>query len=237
MYHSKTEHYLPEDKNPMNLQINNLLEFTETNQMKINKLKTKIMLFNRSRSLDFQPNIQLESELLEVVEESKILGVIMSSDMKWKKHIDYIRKKCFTKMWSIRRMKEIGASTEEMLDVFSLQIRCLTEMGCPAWNGSTTIKDKNKLEAIQKTALRIILGDKYGSYQKALETLKLHQLDKRRELISKRFARNIERSPKFSNWLTKAPRTNRYTKKYYVPKARTTIYQKSPLFYLTNLLN
>ena len=126
--------------------------------MKVNKEKTKIMLINRASSLDFQPNIKLETELLDVVEESKILGIIMSSDLKWNKHIDYIRKKCFKKMWSIRRMKEIGATNEEMLDVYFLQIRCLTEMGCPAWNGSLTISDRNKLEAIQKTALKIILG-------------------------------------------------------------------------------
>ena len=129
-------------------------------------------------------------------------------------------------MWSIRRMKEIGASNEEMLDVFCLQIRCLTEMGCPAWNGNLTLNDINKLEAIQKTAFKIILGDKYGSYQNALSTLKLPKLDKRHDLICKKFARNIERSPKFSKWLQSS-----------LPKTKTMIYKKSPLFYLTNLLN
>ena len=52
VYHNQTEHYLPDEKNPMNEQINNLLEFTEINEMKINKDKTKVMLFNRATSLE-----------------------------------------------------------------------------------------------------------------------------------------------------------------------------------------
>ena len=133
-------------------------------------------------------------------------------------------------------MKEIGGSIQDMIDVFTLQIRCLAEIGCPSWNGALTQKDITKLESIQKVALRIMLGEQYKGYQNALNTLKLSRPDKRREAICKTFARKMERSSKFSNWLKKAPRINRFTQKYSLPNTRTMIYRKSPLFYLTNLL-
>ena len=175
VYHNRTEHYLPDEKNPMNEQINNLLEFTEINEMKINKYKTKVMLFNRATSLDFQSNILLESSPLDVVEETKILGIMLSSDLKWKKHVDFVRKKCLKKMWSIRRMKEIGGSIHDMIDVFTLQIRCLAEIGCPSWNGALTQKDITKLESIQKIALRIMLGEHLQRLSKCSQYIKTFQ--------------------------------------------------------------
>ena len=171
-----------------------------------------------------------------MVEETKILGIMLSSDLKWKKHVEFVRKKCLKKMWSLRRMKEIGGSNEDMIDVFTLQIRCLAEIGCPSWNGALTQKDITKLESIQKVALRIMLGERYKGYENALKTLNLSRLDKRRETICKKFARKMERSSKFANWLKKAPRINRFTQKYSLPNTRTMTYRKSPLFYLTNLL-
>ena len=237
VFHSKTQYILPDDKNPMIPQIKNLSEFAEENQMKVNQNKTKIMLFNRGRSYDFQPTIYLNDSLLEVVDDSKLLGIMISSDLKWNRHVNYIRGKCLSKMWTIRRMKEIGGSIEDMLDVFRLQIRCLPEKGCPVYNGSLTQKDIKGLEGIQKTALKLILGYNYKGYDNALSQLKLDRLDVRRDQICKKFARKIEKSEKFSSWLLKTQRNTRNNKRYNLPNTRTEAYRRSPLFYLASLLN
>ena len=51
--------------------------------MKINYKKTKTMLFNPCTSLDFMPNLDLGGHELELVEEMKLLGLMITSDMKW----------------------------------------------------------------------------------------------------------------------------------------------------------
>ena len=203
VFHSRTGHSLPSTNNPMIPQLNNLSEFTKTNGMKINKEKTKVMLFNRARSMDFQPTLKLEDKLLEVVEEIKLLGVIVSSDLKWNKNIKHVKKKCFTRFWMLRRMKEIGATRNDMLEVFELQIRYLTEIGCPAWNGSLLVKDDKELERIQKTAVKIILGNTYIGYENALNTLKIP--NKRREKICLKFAKRLGKSTTYSGWFLKTP--------------------------------
>ena len=91
-YHSRTEHVLPTENNPMIPQLQHITNFASENQMKINKEKTKVMLFSRSKSMDFQPVLYLEDKLLEVVEEIKLLGIIFSSDLKWKKNIRFMKK-------------------------------------------------------------------------------------------------------------------------------------------------
>ena len=118
-----------------------------------------------------------------------------------------------------------------------VQIRCLAEQGCPAWNGALTIKNVEDLERLQKVALRIILGSSYPGYKKALELLDLPTLKERRLHLCINFARKTSKNPKYSAWFTKTTSNTRTSKPYIEHYARTEIYRKSPIFYLTELLN
>ena len=61
--------------------------------MKINSSKSKVMLFNTSKINDFMPEVILDGENnLDVVEEFKLLGVVLRSDLKWISHTEYICK-------------------------------------------------------------------------------------------------------------------------------------------------
>ena len=50
--------------------------------MKLNFKKTKLMVFNNAKSMDFMPDFSIEGNNIEVVEEMKVLGLIIRSDMK-----------------------------------------------------------------------------------------------------------------------------------------------------------
>ena len=49
--------------------------------MKINLKKTKVMLFISCNSIDFMPDLFIDNKELEVVEEMRLLGLIVRSDM------------------------------------------------------------------------------------------------------------------------------------------------------------
>ena len=52
--------------------------------MKIYKTKTKIKIFNQATSVDILPKVNMNNDrILEVVEDMKVLGVMIRSDMKW----------------------------------------------------------------------------------------------------------------------------------------------------------
>ena len=57
-------------------------EYADVNEMKINYKKTKIMLFNPCTSIAFVPEVRLDNHDIEVVEEIRLLGLIINSDMK-----------------------------------------------------------------------------------------------------------------------------------------------------------
>ena len=87
--------------------------------MKINQAKTKVMLFNQSRTIDVLPALVInEDTQLETVDEIKLLGVIVRNDMKWHSNTRQIISKCYSRMWMLRNLKKYGANEEQMFETY-----------------------------------------------------------------------------------------------------------------------
>ena len=103
-------------------------------------------------------------------------------------------------------------------------------------------ENSDAIERVQKTALAIILSPDYRSYDEALEITKLEKLDKRRIALSLNFAKKAIKHPEHSKWFSKQDAsTNVQTRAFKPPykpvQARTNRLLKSPVPYLTQLLN
>ena len=85
--------------------------------MEINYGKTKLMVFNPGKIRDFFPRFPVNNDELEVVEEIKLLGVIIRNDLSWEPNTDYIIKRANKKLWSLSRLKKLGAQTCDLIDV------------------------------------------------------------------------------------------------------------------------
>ena len=82
MLHVRTGHALIQGSSRVFKQIEEVKHYARTNDMKINSRKTKLMLFNSCTSIDFMPSITFDTDdEIQLVEEMKILGVVISSDM------------------------------------------------------------------------------------------------------------------------------------------------------------
>ena len=117
VYHSRTEHILPSLKNILVPELERIVNFTETNKMKLNTKKTSIIMFNRSKTKDFQPEFYINDELLNVVESVKLVGVMLSSDLKWDRNVHYMCQKAQKRLWMLRRIKDLGGSKQDLLCV------------------------------------------------------------------------------------------------------------------------
>ena len=56
------------------------------------------MFFNFSREKQFSTNIKLNNETIETVNETKLIGTIITSDLKWNKNTDNIVKETTKRM-------------------------------------------------------------------------------------------------------------------------------------------
>ena len=221
--------------------------------MKINEEKCKIMIFNSSRKYDFTPKLTLSDmgsnqKYLEVVESYKLLGLIVRSDMRWIDNTSQMCQKGYKRLWMIRRLKGLGASVEELKDVYIKQVRSVLELAVPAWQPGLTKYEGKQIERVQKCALSIILGKDYISYDLAREKMSIETLSDRRFKLCENFAMKAAKSKRFKHWFSESEvvqnnsniRTRSRKEKllplYKNVPTRTCKYKRSPLPFLTNML-
>ena len=71
-------------------------KWTEENYMKLNKEKSKEMIISFAKNCNFRntiPNIKIDGMDVEQVDHAKLLGVTISHDLSWNKHVENIVKK------------------------------------------------------------------------------------------------------------------------------------------------
>ena len=239
-YHNRTEHIIQHKESKLYKQVENIVNYTKENEMKINKSKTKVMLFNTKTSKDFTPDIVIEDKQIEVVEKLKLLGVIISNDLKWDENTEYITKRGYNKLWVLRRLRLNGANKNELRDIYCKHVRSVLEYAAVVWHPGLTLENTTSIERVQKSALAIILGKDYLSYENALARLDIEKLSTRREVLCKKFALKALKSEKYSSWFVteeKTYNTRRKVNKLKPTQTRTARFNKSTIPYLTNLIN
>ena len=243
-FHAKTGHVLPVERSLVYRQLLKTVEYAGQNEMMINYKKTKAMVFNPCISVDFMPDLRLEDHELEVVDEIRLLGIIVRSDLKWSSNTENLIERAYKKLWIIRRLKNLGATQVDLVEIYTKLIRSVLELAVPAWQGAITQQERINIERVQKSAAHIILGEDYCSYRVALKLLQLDSLESRRDKLSLNFAKKAEKHSKFKSWFkltnSKGPdRKDKYKDKdkYININAKHSRLAKSPLGFLTKMLN
>ena len=158
--------------------------------MKLNKNKSNIMIFNYTQNYQFGLNLKLDEKTIDVVQETKLLGTIVTDDLKWSKNTDFLVKRANARMRILHKIVSFNTTVEDLITVYIMYVRSILEQSCQVWHPMLTQENIEDLERVQKSALRIILQDKYSTYEEALEKLMLSKLSVRREKLCVKFAKN-----------------------------------------------
>ena len=140
----------------------------------------------------------------------------------------------------LTKLKYVGVCVDDLLDIYILFIRSVTEYCAVAFHSRLTIEESNKLERIQRTCLKVILGDLYVDYNSALEECGLQTLYERREKRCLDFALKCLKHPTNSRLFPPNPSQGhdvRKSEKFSVNFARTSSYRDSAVPYCQRLLN
>ena len=84
------------NKNTINNEINNIYQWLCSNKLSLNGSKTKYMYFHTSNSIVIYPKLKINNFPTDRVTDFKFLGLVISSNLKWNKHIDHISIKVIT---------------------------------------------------------------------------------------------------------------------------------------------
>ena len=216
-------------------------EWTVKQKMRINEKKTKNLIFNFTDNYQFMTRLSLNGQNVEVLNSTKLLGTIVSDDLRWDLNTSNIVKKANARMELLRRVASFGTSVEEMKDVYFLFVRSLLEQSATVWHSSLTEENISDLERVQKSAVKIILGDKYVGYKKSLIKLEMLSLSERREQLCLNFAQKCLKNAKTKSMFPENKKIHsmetRNEEKYLVQYANTERLRKSSIIYMQNLLN
>ena len=170
---------------PYRLRENRVNQWSIANNMNLNVKKTKEFIVS---FLKYQPSPQplmIDNQCLEMVQTTKLLGVYLTSDLKWTKHVTHICSKASKRLYALGLLKRNGVRSRDLQKVYCSFVRPILKYAYPVWHSSLSISLSYQIEYIQKRALRIILPNM--SYQERLSMLKLPTLAERRELLCMHF--------------------------------------------------
>ena len=237
IYHDRNGLTLQPANSILQRRLNDLVEYVEDHDMVLNTKKTKIIPFNFTRKYDFVPEYKLNHEVLEVVYQTKLLGVVCTSDCKWVQNTKYIVGKASSKLWFLRRLKTFGASVEALVDVYKLFVRSNLEFAVPLWAGAIKKREVRNIERVQRSALAIIFGSNYSSYEDRLDKLGLETLSDRRMELCKKFGTKMSADSRFSSLFPKGVSTRSGRTLIVAPTCNTQRFAQSAIPFLIHILN
>ena len=142
-FHERTGHILPPDNNLLQFYIHDTENFARENKLVINKKKTKVISFTKSRNWDFPPEFNFsDGSQIEYISDTKLVGLVVSQDLRWDKNTDYICSKARQKLWILRRLLKLDLVFNKMFDFYIKEICSILELAsCMAfWADATTIR-------------------------------------------------------------------------------------------------
>ena len=221
--------------------LNNISAWTAKQKMRLNHKKSNIMIFNFSRKNKFTTRLKMNDKILPVVKKTKILGTILTDDLKWDENSKDIIKRANFKLQMLRKATKFTNNKDDLKEIYISYIRSILEQSAVIWTGNLTEENKSDLERVQKNVLRVIFGDEYEHYNDSLEKLGICTLSERREKLTKKFAISCIENERTKNLFPLKKNLHQMSKrkseKFKVNKANTKRYMKSAVPSMQRLLN
>ena len=167
--------------------------WTNQNDMRLNSGKYKEMIigFSRNYSLTFgTQSVTIGEQVLKRVEHAKMLGVTISNNLTWSKHVDSLVSKVGKRVYMLYQLKRVGFSQNDLVYIYVAVIRPVLEYACPVWITSLPNYLSHAIEMIKKSVLRSIYPGLH--YDDILVIVSLQSLEKRRDNICKAYFNRLK---------------------------------------------
>ena len=198
-------------------------------------------LLSHFTNKQFITNIELDGEILETVNEQKLLGTIITSNLSWERNTMNLIKGANCAMKLLHSASKLTRKASDLKQIYTMFIRSRLETAVAVWHSGLTMEQSENLERVQKQAMRVIFKKQYSNYQNSLKTLKLDTLEIRRQKLNLKFAKGCLKidklRPMFPMNDIQHNMEKRNNEKFKVNHARTERYKNSTIPYLQRLLN
>ena len=120
--------------------------------MLLNKKKCNAMIFNFCRDYQFTSKILIENEEMEIVSQTKLLGVIVNNNLTWDDNTKYLVQRANSRLRLLHKLSSFSVPTEDLINIYILYIRSILEQSCQVWHSSLTLENWRERAAFQRSA-------------------------------------------------------------------------------------
>lgn len=127
--------------------------------LQISSSKSSLVIFTRKRIDPRSYSIEVKKSLINSVERTKFLGIILDYKLNGQSHINFLHSKGIKLLNIIKMLRGVwwGAHPSSLMTIYKMIIRASIEYGCFVFAGSSE-SSFYKLERIQLQAIRLALG-------------------------------------------------------------------------------
>ena len=111
------EQYIPATSLKTQKDLDTIAEWTDTNMMQLNTDKTNYMVFSRSEK-EFATRLTMNGRTIDRVEETKLVGVWVTTWLDWEKNTREICRKAYARMTMITKLKYVGVPVEDLIHIY-----------------------------------------------------------------------------------------------------------------------
>ena len=130
----------------------NIQDWARINKMTINLSKTKEIVFRRPHPSKF--TVPLIDDNIEQVTDAKLLGVILSDNLSFEKHLNAVLATCSQRFYLLKLLRDGGMPLSCLHVVFCSLVLNRIIYCLSAWGGLITIDQANRINAVLKRAKR-----------------------------------------------------------------------------------
>lgn len=143
-------------------------EWLKINKLSLNIAKSKYMTFQRTNKNVQTLTLKIDNINIEQVKEFNFLGLIIDTNLNWKRHTEKISNACSKKIGILNKLKHVLSQQIKTLLYNSLIVPHINYC-IMAWGFQT-----NRIIKLQKKALRIITLSNYNSHTEPLHKKTQH---------------------------------------------------------------
>ena len=114
----------------------------------LNESKGKELRISFTKSENPLEPITINNTNIEVVPSAKLLGVMISNDLKWNVHVEMICKKVAGRLYFLRQLKRAKVQTNDLLSFYTTCIRPVAEYACPVFHATLLQYLSDQLERL-----------------------------------------------------------------------------------------
>jgi len=165
-----------EDNNIIHKSAIELIRWCQNNNMSLSWKKTKTMILQNRNTNKIETEILvMEGNEINEVTSERILGITVDRNLNFIQHVDNTVLKCGRKLYWLRVLKKHGLDAHALKTLYISKIRSVLTYAAPAWYNYLSKFQKDRIERIQKLAIKLILPNE--EYTTGLITLCIPTVD------------------------------------------------------------